>query len=186
MNLKEMKTKVLGLIEELSPQNPLLTDDDDIATKLNNVINQIMFECCRIKKIPKYISIDVSAGDVIEFADLEKACGYEVQQVKTVNGVAFESRADGTVYKVLEDGTLEFDLYVYPERIADRTNDTYEFELSADILEVMPFGIAGDLLKTDVSASYGNVYSTRYENMINRLDTRYAQTTITFEGGVTL
>lgn len=186
MNLKEMKTKVLGLIEELSPQNPLLTDDDDIATKLNNVINQIMFEVCRIKKIPKYISIDVSVGDVIDFAVLEKECGYAVQQVKTVSGVAFEERADGTVYKVLEDGKMEFDLYVFPESITDKTKDNYEFELTPDVLEIMPFGIAGDLLKTDVSASYGQVYSSRYETMLGRLDTRYSLTTITFEGGVSI
>ena len=54
MKLNEMKKKVLGLIEELNPNNSVLTDDPDIATKINDVINQIMFELARLKKIPKY------------------------------------------------------------------------------------------------------------------------------------
>ena len=41
MTLKEMKMKVLALIEELNPDNPFLTEDPDIAAKINDVINQI-------------------------------------------------------------------------------------------------------------------------------------------------
>ena len=52
MTLKEMKRKVLALIEELNPDSDLLTDDPDIATKINEVINQVMFELARMKKIP--------------------------------------------------------------------------------------------------------------------------------------
>jgi hypothetical protein len=183
MTLKELKKKVLGLIEELNPTSDLLTKDNDIAMKLNDVINQIMFEMCRIKKIPKYIEMEVSKGDLIDFAQLEKECGYEVYQVALVSGVNVAPKANGSIYKVLESGTAEVELYVYPERITDKTNDNYEFELSADVLEVMPYGIAGDLLKTDVSANYGSVYSSRYEQMLNRLDTRNQLFSISIEGG---
>ena len=67
MTLLELKKKVLGLIEELNAQSELLTDDPDISTKINEVINQVMFELARIKKLPKYVEISVSAGDIIEF-----------------------------------------------------------------------------------------------------------------------
>ena len=80
--------------------------------------------------------------------------------------------------------TAEIDCFVYPERITEKTNDSYEFELSEDALEVMPYGIAGDLLKSDVSAEYGNIYSVRYEAMLNRLDPRYHMTSVYIEGGV--
>lgn len=53
MTLKEMKTKVLALIEELNPEHEALTEDPDIALKINDVINQIMIELSCIKKIPK-------------------------------------------------------------------------------------------------------------------------------------
>ena len=183
MTLKELKKKVLALIEELNPTSDLLTEDNDIATKLNDVINQIMFEMCRIKKIPKYIEMEVSEGDLIDFAQLEKECGYEVYQVSLVSGVKVAPKANGSIYKVLESGIAEVELYVYPERITDKTNNNYEFELSADVLEIMPYGIAGDLLKTDVSANYGSVYSSRYEQMLNRLDTRNQLFSISIEGG---
>jgi hypothetical protein len=184
MTLKEMKEKVLGLIEELNPKSKYLTDDPDIATKFNDVTNQIMYELARMKKIPKYVEMEVNAGDLIEFADIEKACGYEVYQIGLVSGVDFSPKASGTILKILTSGTAEIDIFVYPERISTKTNDNYEFELSADALEIMPYGIAGDLLKSDVSTDYGIIYSTRYENMLQLLDPRYQEASIYIEGGV--
>ena len=186
VTLKEMKMKVLGLIEELNPNNPNLTDDPDIATKINDVTNQIMFELARIKKIPKYVEMEVSAGDIVAFSDIEKECGYEVFQINLFGGVNNVPKASGTVYKIVEDGTAEIDVSVYPERITSATKDSYEFELSADALEIMPYGIAADLLKSDVSAEYGSVYATRYESMKQMLDPRYQMTSITIEGGVSV
>lgn len=187
MTLLEMKKKVLGLIEELNPDSELLTDDPDISLKINDVTNQIMFELARMKKIPKYVEMEVKQGDIIEFADIEKECGYEIYQLALVGGVVCQYKADGTILKVLEDGTAEIDCYVYPERITEKTKDkAYEFELSPDALEIMPYGIAGDLLKSDVSTEYGAVYSTRYESMLQRLDPRYMMNSVTIEGGVSI
>ena len=184
MTLKEMKMKVLGLIEELNKDSEFLTEDPDIATKMNDVINQILFELARIKKIPKYFEMEVHEGDVLDFADFEKECGYEVFQIYNIAGVQYDSKAYGTIYKMLEDGKAEIDLFVYPERITDKTKDNYEFELSADALEIMPYGIAADLLKADVSTDYGREYALRYADMKANLDPRYALPMITIEGGV--
>lgn len=186
MTLKEMKIKVLAMIEELNAESPLLTDDPDIATKINGVINQVMFELARIKKIPKYVEMEVNEGDLIEFLDIEKECGYEVFQISKFAGVENDAKADNTLYKIRESGTAEIDVFVYPERITDNTRDNYEFELSPDALEIMPYGVAGDLLKSDVSAEYGTVYATRYESMKQMLDPRYAMPMITIEGGVNI
>lgn len=183
MTLLEMKKKVLGLIEELNPNSALLTDDPDISTKINDVINQIMFELARLKKIPKYVEIEVANGDIIEYADIEKECGYEVYQIALVGGVKCSPKANGTVFKFLENGTAEIECFVYPESITSKTKDSYEFELSNDVLEVMPYGVAADLLKSDVSTEYGAVYATRYESMLQRLDPRYQTGSITIEGG---
>lgn len=186
MTLKEMMRKTLGLIEELSPNNPNLTEDPDIATKHKDTINQVMFELARIKKIPKYVEMEVAEGDIVDFSDIEKECGYEVFQVNLFGGVSNIPKASGTVYKIMESGTAEIDISVYPERITSTTKDTYEFELSADALEIMPYGIAADLLKSDVSAEYGSVYATRYESLKQMLDPRYQMTSITIEGGVSI
>jgi hypothetical protein len=184
MTLKEMKVKVLGLIEELNPDNEALTDDPDIETKINEVVNQVMFELARMKKIPKYVEMEVSAGDQITFADIEAAVGNEIYQLGSVMGVLYAPKANGTVLKILESGTAEIDCFVYPERITADTKDTaYEFELSPDCLEIMPYGVAGDLLKSDVSADYGTIYTNTYERMLQRLDPRHQMTMVTIEGG---
>ena len=187
MTKYEMKKQVLALIEELNPNSEYLTDDPDIQAKIDYVTNQVMYEMARLKKIPKYVEIAVSAGDIIDFAAIERACGYEIYQLGTVCGVRYSPKADGTVLKINEGGTAEINCYVYPERITEKTKDkAYEFELSPDVLEIMPYGIAGDLLKSDVSADYGNIYSQRYEAMKQMLDPRYQTTTIYVEGGYSI
>ncbi len=187
MTLLEMKIKVLGLIEELNPDSDVLTDDPDIATKINDVVNMIMIEMCRFKKIAKYITMDVSKGELITFEEIENECGYEVYQLSNFSGVEHEIKAQGTVIKILESGTAEIELFVYPERITNKTKDkAYEFELSSDVLEIMPYGIAGDLLKSDVSTNYGSIYSQRYEALKQSLDSRNKMTSVTVEGGVSI
>ena len=131
--------------------------------------------------------MEVSEGDIIEFADIEAKCGYEIYQISLVGGVNCAFKAQGTVLKVLESGTAEIECFVYPERIGEKTKDKgYEFELPPDVLEIMPYGIAADLLKSDVSTEYGSVYATRYETMLQRLDPRYAMTSIYIDGGVSV
>lgn len=183
MTLLEMDKKVLALIEELNPDSEFLTDDPDIAAKKRYVTNQIMYELVRQKKMSKYAEMEVEAGQLLTFEDIEAAVGYVVYQLGTVCGVNYVPKANGTVLKILESGTAEIDCFVYPERITENTKDNYEFELSEDVLEIMPYGIAGDLLKSDVSAEYGSIYSTRYETMLNRLDPRYQMTSVYIEGG---
>lgn len=183
LTLKEVKEKTFTLIEEASPDSKHKTDDPDLAAKFNSVANQIMFELARLKKIPKYVEINVNQGDTITFEDIEAACGYVVYQLGAVCGAAYMPKANGTVLKILESGTLEVDCYVYPERIDEKTSDSYAFELSDDVLEIMPYGIAADLLKSDVSNEYGNIYAKRYETMLQRLDPRYHMTSLYIEGG---
>jgi hypothetical protein len=183
MTLLEMKKKVLSLIEELNPDSEHLTDDPDIAAKHNEVINQVMYDLVRMKKLPKYVEMAVQKGDLLEFADFEKECGYEVYQVSILRGVKYEPKANGTVFKILESGTLEADLFVYPELITENTKDkAYEFELSPDVLQIMPYGVAAVLLMSDVSSNYGKVYAEQYERMLQRLDPRNQMNTVTFRG----
>jgi hypothetical protein len=185
MTLLEMKRKVLALIEELNPDNENLTDDPDIATKINDVINMVMFELARMKKIPKYIEMAVTEGEIIDYARIEKEGSYEVYQLSNIGGVAYDLKAQGTIIKVKESGTLEIDYFVYPERITDKTTAKgYEFELTPDVLEIMAYGVAADLLKSDVSTEYGGIYATRYESMKQQLDPRFMMGSISIEGGV--
>lgn len=184
MTLSEFKKKVLALIEELDPNSEQLTNDPDIAAKLHEVINQVMFELVRMKKLPGYVEIPVKEGDLVTFDTIERYGKYEVYQIGTVKGVAVDYKAQGTVLKAKEDGTMEIDFFKYPERITEKTKDNYEFELTPDVLEIMVYGVAGDLLKSDVSSDYGRIYSDRYESLKQLLDPRYQMQSIYIDGGV--
>lgn len=187
MTLEEEKRKVLALIEELNEKSQYLTDDPDIQGKINDVINQVMFELSRYKKLPRYLEMEVSAGDMITFRGIEQRCGNAVYQIASTTGVSHEAKADGTVLKILESGTLGIDFFVYPKRITKETQDKeYVFELTDDVLEIMPYGVAADLLKSDVSAQYGAVYAKRYQELLQMLDPRHKLSGITIEGGVDL
>ena len=186
VTLGEIKEKTLALIEELNPDSEQLTDDPDIAAKQNGVINQVMYELARIKKIPKYVEMEVTKGQIIDFLSLYEKCNRYVYQFERVKGVDHEFKANGTLIKILETGTAEIDFFVFPERITAQTQDDYVFELSQDVLEIMPYGVAADLLKSDISTEYGSIYATRYETMLQRLDPRNNVASIYIEGGVAL
>lgn len=184
MTLGELKRKVFALIEELDTSKAELTADPDLATKINDVVCQVLYELARYKKIPKYCEIAVREGDLITFEDIEKEVGNAVYQVSLFGGVLYDAKANNTVFKIREDGTAEIDCFVYPEHIDHKTKDNFELELSPDCLEVAVYGIAADILKADVSTEYGSVYAARYESMKQTLDPRNAMNMVTVVGGI--
>lgn len=178
MTLEEMKTKVYSLIEEYSEEADEITEDEDLSTKMNGVINQIQNELSRFKKINKYTTMSVKENQEINIQDIDK----EIYQLNIIKDVDYEMYGD--IIHFNEDGTAKILYYKYPKQINNETEDTYKFELSIDVLEIMPYGIAGDLLKSDVSSNYGKIYSDRYEGMKQQLDPRYSLGNIYIEGGI--
>lgn len=168
MTLTEMKKKVLRLIEEINPESELLTSDPDISNKINDVINQIQNELARIKKIPAKDEFKVTKDEEYDLYEIDK----NMYQLNIVKGVANTIVGNTVIFE--GDGTAKVYYYKYPKQITfDTVGDDFKFELSTDVLEIMPYGVAGDLLKSDISANYGRIYSDRYESMLQRLDPRY-------------
>lgn len=185
MNLEYAKKKVLRLIEEIDTDNKNLTNDPDIKEKLNDVINQVQFELARIKKIPANATENVTAEEIFDLNSLLDFYQLKHLMFKNLDGEEAEYRIIDNSVIFSENGTATFFYYKYPETITDTTSDKYEFELSQDCLEILPYGVAADLLKSDVSSNYGSVYAQEYEKRIQRLDPRYVQDSgIFFEGGV--
>lgn len=185
MTLKEAKTKVLSLIEELNADSELLTDDPDISAKINHVISQIQNELARIKKIPAMTTEEVSGEDVFDLTTLDQF--YQLRSIRFQGESGEESSYEVIDNMVMfsENGTAVIFYYKYPEIISEKTKDSFELELSQDALEILPYGVAADLLKSDISTSYGKIYAERYETMLQRLDPRYsAGGSIMVEGGV--
>lgn len=180
MKLSDVKKQILALIEELNPNSEYLTDDPDIQAKIDYVIDQIQTELARLKKIPKNVEINV---------DLDTKNKYNVKdlgvyQINVIRGLKHEIIEDTVIFE--ENGTADVYGYQLPllisEFVPESENDEYEFVLDKDCMEILPYGVAGDLLKSDISANYGKVYADRYENMIQRLDPRYSTGSIYIGG----
>jgi hypothetical protein len=86
LNLEEMKKEVFALIEEYDKNSPYLTADVDLQAKVNGVINHVMYELARIKKIPKYFEMEVQSGQLVTLEEMGNECGYEIYQLGTVGG----------------------------------------------------------------------------------------------------
>ena len=177
MTLEEMKIKVLSMIEEYNENAELLTDDEDISSKLNHVINQIQNELARFKKIHAYKELNVVEGQEMALTDIDK----NIYQLNVVRGINVDTIADRIIFE--EEGTAKVYYFKYPTQINDETDDDFVFELSTDVLEIMPYGVAGDLLKSDVSSNYGAIYSARYKEMIQQLDGRYGMGMVQLDSG---
>jgi hypothetical protein len=183
MTLGEMKKKVLRMIEEVNENNVKLTDDPDIAAKLNDVIQQVQIEVCRMKKIP---ALHTEAFDTFTILDLRTLPSfYQLENLRYLDAEGNEAEYNifGTYVELPKPGSVNIFYNKYPERITSTTPDDYEFELSEDALEVLPYGVAADILKSDISNEYGKIYEQRYETMLSRLDPRYSMGSIYIEGG---
>jgi hypothetical protein len=180
MTLEEMKIKIYSMIEEYSEGADNLTEDEDFALKINSVINQIQNEICRIKKLPAYVVKEVEEGQELLFTDIAK----DIYQLNIVKGVDTDTLSDRIICN--ETGTAKIYYYKYPEQIDIETEDDFEIKLSIDVLEIIPYGVAGDLLKSDVSSQYGTIYSARYKELLQQLDPRYNANSVYIDGGVTV
>ena len=178
MTLEEMKIKIYSLIEEYNENEENLTEDEDLALKMNSVINQIQNELARFKKIPAHKVIEVTEGQEMKISEIDT----NVYQLNLIKGIDADITDETIIFN--EDGKARIYYYKYPTQINTETPDDYKFELSTDVLEIMPYGVAGDLLKSDVSSNYGTIYSTRYREMIRELDPRYSMGSIVIDGGI--
>jgi hypothetical protein len=173
-----MKKRVLSLIEEIDSTNKLLTADKDIQAKINYVIDTKQHELARIKKISAVETIDVIQNQTINLNE-EIDDFYKLNSINDVTYTMFDN-----IVTFLENGTATINYYKYPKMITDETDDSYKFELSTDVLEIMPLGIAADLLKNDPSAQYGQVYSKAYQEALNMLDINPSKFSVEIVGGI--
>ena len=178
MTLEEFKTKVYSTIEEYSEEADDLTEDEDLALKMNSCINTIMNEMSRFKKIDAYTTLEVTEGDNLSQTDIAS----DMYQLNLIRGVDYETIQNRVLFN--ETGTAQVYYYKYPKQITNETEDDYKFELDTEALEIMVYGVAGLLLASDISNNYGQIYTNLYREKINTLDSRKTMPSVTITGGI--
>jgi len=176
MTLKENKQIMLGLIEEYSPTNEYLTDDEDIRNRINLVYSPNYQFLSQEKKIlkTKIITIDEDSDST-----LESNLPMDLYQFKRLvaldsNNNRFSPEYDKIVNKLYikqKKGKYIIEYYAYPEVITLDTKDDFELEIDQDVQAILPYMVANDILKVDPSANYSAFYA-EYQRRLERLDTR--------------
>lgn len=191
MTLKEMKIKTFSLIEEYYPEEKGLAEDEDVLNKINGVVNQIQLDLMKYRKINAYKTFNVTKEDS-HTINLKKKIS-DLYQIRSI-GLEDYNMPNEDILILPNDFEGEFSVYYYKypilveisfdsekERLDE--DEDYDFELDSDVLEIMPYGIAADLLKMDMISNYGKYFYERYLEMKNNIDSRKTSGTIAISGG---
>lgn len=188
MTLKEMKIKVFSLIEEYYPELSGLAEDEDVLNKINGVVNSIQLDLMKYRRIPTNteIEIDEESDRIITISD-EINDLYQLNKVLLVPAENCTNKdftmLDDDNIQVNDDfvGTVKIFYYKYPKMVKvefeeDEDQDEYDtnfkFDLDLVLQEVMPYGIARDLLRLDMISVYGTYFEKTYNELKSQLDGR--------------
>ena len=193
MTLKEMKIKTFSLIEEYYPEKKPLADDQDVIYKINGVINSIMLDLMKYRKIPAKYSYEI----IEESKKLDLKSIPDFYQLNLIENIEYRLVGDMEIVFNTEEvelpKTVEIYYYKYPETMkltfesedaSAQYDEEFEFEQELDILEIMPYGIAADLLKMDMISNYGRYFDEKYRELKQTIDSRKTKGTAIIVGGV--
>ena len=196
MTLKDMKQKTFSLIEEYYPEVTGLAEDEDVLNKINGVVNQIQMDLMKYRKINAKFTKEITSitsKEIVVNEDIENC--YQIKNIILTPEGTYTMPDENTILLDADyEGTV--DIYYYkiptevelnpeePEQGEDSYDETYEFELDPVLLEIMPYGIAADLLKMDMISGYGRYFREEYESRKNSIDTRKTSGMIYIDGGV--
>ena len=196
MTLKEMKIKTFSLIEEYYPDVPNLAEDEDVINKINGVVNQIIMDLMKYRKLPASKEVEVKEEDskVLDLSEILTDC-YQISKFYFGEKIVDYKMPNETTLILPEEYVGTFTIYYYKfpqlaktmfeseeERTAEDTD--FVFEQEPDILEIMPYGIAADLLKMDMISNYGSYFYQRYTELKQMIDSRKTKGLVTITGGV--
>lgn len=179
MTFAENKKLALGLIEEYSPKNTMLTDDEDIATRLNLVYATNYQELSQNKKILKTKVLRNLGATTSEGYD-EMNMPYDLYQVRRVVAMDSNNEEMEANYRILgkkiyidrsKDAKYVMEYFAYPTVINEQTEDDFVLEIDQDAQMILPYAVANDILKVDPSSDYTAFYN-EYQRKLNSLDTR--------------
>jgi hypothetical protein len=189
MTLEENKKITLGLIEEYSPSNQYLTDDEDILNRLNLVYSTSYQELSQVKKILKTIVIKEIEDEKINEINYPE----DLYQLKAIYGLDKDNNSVNISFKTIgktiylkdydSDAKIILEYYAYPKIIKEDTPNDYELEIDQDVQMILPYAVANDILKADPSSDYTSFYA-EYQRKLQALDTRRTQPTVIIEEGI--
>jgi hypothetical protein len=191
MTLNENKKITLALIEEYSPNNEYLTEDEDIANRLNLVYAPNYQEISQIKRILKTKVLKDITGETEEGYE-EISLPSNMYQLAKVTALDSKNREVSPDYRTIgnkiyinkeSDAKYILEYYMYPTVITQDTDKDFMLELDQDAQLILPYLVANDILKTDPSSDY-QAFASEYRRKLELLDPRKTLSSIVIEEGV--
>ena len=187
MTLEENKKITLGLIEEYSPTSEYLTDDEDIASRINLVYFPNYQYLSQVKPILKTKTITVS-----ETKDerLVSSLPMDLRQFVRIVGLDSNNNPINPEYEIIgkklylkqNKGTYIMEYHAFPDTINEETEGTFDLEIDQDAQAILCYMVANDILKVDPSADY-TAFLNEYQRRMQDFDTRRTLPSATVEGG---
>lgn len=182
MTLGQVKKTALALIEEYAPDNDLLTDDEDIQTRINLLVNSAYQELSQIKKINATHILDrTEKGNSKYYREYDMPEDlYQLKNIIVKDNETNEVLSANLDHYIennkifindLTEGNYIINYFKYPEEINEETLDDFKLELDQDACNVLPYAVASDILKADISNDY-SIFEAKYQSMLRRLDNR--------------
>lgn len=178
MTFGQNKKICLALIEEYSPNNKYLTDDEDIQNRIALLYAPAYQELSQNKKIVKskeYIMSNEASEGYTQYS-LPSNC-YQVKNVYALDdnnsdvSVDYKIRAKKILISNKTQGRCIVEYYAYPSIITEETEDDFNLEIDQDAQFLLPYLVANDILKSDQSSNYAD-FATEYQRKLEQLDTR--------------
>ena len=191
MTLGENKKITLALIEEYSPTNQYLTDDEDIKNRINLIYAPNYQEIALIKKILTTKTLMENSGDNPD-GYAEYSLPKDMYQLKNViclddDNIRIKSNYYLIGNKIYISNKNEYqhilEYYKYPTVITEKTSDTFELEVDQDAQMNLCYLVANDILKVDPSANY-TAFLSEYQRKKQEWDTRRELPSVIVEEGV--
>jgi len=191
MTLGENKKIALALIEEFSPTNPLLTDDEDISSRLNLIYSPNYQKLSQEKKIIKTKVLKEISGTTEEGFE-EYSLPSNMYQLRKVIALDDKNIEVEPSYKVIGkkiylnkeiDAKVILEYFMYPSIITTETDNDFMLEIDQDVQMILPYTVADDVLKADPSSDY-KAFESKFRQLLQDLDTRREIPSIVIGEGV--
>lgn len=176
MTLEENQKICLGLIEEYSPKNPLLTDDEDIQTRLNLLYAPSYEELAEKHKIVKSRQYNAIPENEEMYTPFSLPTDfYEIKSILALNNnnaptdIEYYLLAKKIYIKCKSDSKCFLEYYAYPTVITEKTLKDFNLEIEQDVQMILPYAVASDILKVDPSADY-IAFEKAYQRKLSELE----------------
>jgi len=153
MTLAEAKRKVLMILDEYS-SGGTITVDADIMNKMNDFFDMAQKDANNAKPMIKAATISLNGGFVTLPGNFREQ---------------FRNWKDGKIWKTYpviggklyatDTGNIVMEYFANPDTIDINTPDTYEFEVTDDVANCLPYYVAAQQLITDLVVDYGAIWN---------------------------